>query len=256
MNNKVKYAVLKYVPNLERNERINVAIVLHFPTQEQIEMTIINNWKRVKSFDDEADVQFLKKYVMDLKEQFSDNLLNDFDGMELSDPQLLDELTKYFVNKFIFEIHVINTSSSFKELLDDLKNIYLYYDSPVDKRISEKESKAFIEKHFLENNIFYERMGVKNAIQEKFGNNVNFDYKIDDKYYKLLFLTEDNYNSYVAMLKMWITNSIMLQKEGKNLIFVLDDTIKNEKTDSYKRMLMEYAKVITIQEFVNLKTNC
>ena len=63
MTSNVKYAVLKYVPNLERNERINIAIVLHFPKTEQIEMIIINNWKRVKSFDDEADIQFLKKYV-------------------------------------------------------------------------------------------------------------------------------------------------------------------------------------------------
>ena len=63
MKTRVKYAVLKYVPNLERNERINIAVVLHFPESEQLEMTIINNWRRVKSFDDEADIQFLKKYV-------------------------------------------------------------------------------------------------------------------------------------------------------------------------------------------------
>ena len=101
MKNKVKYAVLKYVPNLERNERINVAIVLHDPKTERIEMTVTSNWRRVREFDDEADISFLKKYVDDLKEQFTSNLLNDFDGMKLNDLFLLDELTRYFVNKFI-----------------------------------------------------------------------------------------------------------------------------------------------------------
>ena len=93
-NFKVKYTVLKYVPNIERNERINIAIVLHNPETRQIRMTIINNWKRVSDFDDEADIKFLKKYVEDLQEQFSDNLFNDFDGMSLNDENLLDEMTK------------------------------------------------------------------------------------------------------------------------------------------------------------------
>ena len=67
MKTRVKYAILKYVPNIERNERINIAVTLHYPEKKQLEMTIINNWRRVKSFDDEADIRFLKKYVDDLK---------------------------------------------------------------------------------------------------------------------------------------------------------------------------------------------
>ena len=123
---RVKYAILKYVPNLERNERINIAIVLHYPVTNQFEMITINNWKRVKSFDDAADIQFLKKYVADLEKQFTINLTNDFDGISLDNPLLLDELTKYFVNKFIFEIHEIDTNEMFGDLLKNLKNIYLY----------------------------------------------------------------------------------------------------------------------------------
>ena len=255
MKYNVKYAVLKYVPNIERNEKINIAIVLHFPHSKQIEMTIINNWKRVKSFDDEADIQFLKKYVSDLKEQFTENLFNDFDGIQLDDILLLDELTKYFVNKFVFEIHEISVNESFKELLNYLKKVYLYYDESIDKRINEKESKAFIEKTFLEHNISYERSGSKNAIQEKYGNNINFDYKIANTYYKLIFLTEDNYSSYVAILKMWITNYMMLKEEKKKLIFVIDDTIKNDKTSLYEKMLSEYCEVITLQDFIDIKVN-
>ena len=253
MKTSVKYAVLKYVPNIERNEKINIAIVLHYPETEQIEMEIINNWKRVKGFDDEADIQFLKKYVEGVKEQFSINLFNDFDGINLKDRFLLDQLTRYFVNKFVFEIHEITTDEQFSSLLQYLKDVYLYYDISKEKRISENESKAFIEQHFLENNILYERRGTKNAIQEEYGNNINFDYKIDDKYYKLIFLTEDNYSGYVAILKMWIANSIMLRKEKKELIFVLDDNLNNEKTKSYKKMLSDYGKIISINDFINIK---
>ncbi len=251
---KVKYAILKYVPNLERNERINIAITLHYPKTKQLDMVIINNWKRIKNFDDEADIQFLKKYVYDLKEQFTVNLLNDFDGISLDNPLLLDELTKYFVNKFIFEIHEIDTNEMFDDLLKNLRNIYLYYEIGKDKRITEKESKAYIEQHLLENNIFYEKRGIKNNIQEQYGNNINFDYKIDNNYYKLIFLTEDNYAGYVGILKMWIANAIMLKKENKKLIFVIDDLLKNDRTETYKKMLSDYGEIISVQEFVNMKT--
>ena len=251
---KVKYAILKYVPNLERNERINIAITLHYPKTKQLDMVIINNWKRIKNFDDEADIQFLKKYVYDLKEQFTVNLVNDFDGISLDNPLLLDELTKYFVNKFIFEIHEIDTNEMFDDLLKNLRNIYLYYEVGKDKRITEKESKAYIEQHLLENNIFYEKRGIKNNIQEQYGNNINFDYKIDNNYYKLIFLTEDNYAGYVGILKMWIANAIMLKKENKKLIFVIDDLLKNDRTETYKKMLSDYGEIISVQEFVNMKT--
>lgn len=252
VKSRVKYAILKYVPNLERNERINIAVTLHYPKTKQLEMTIINNWKRVKSFDDEADIQFLKKYVDDLKEQFTINLTNDFDGISLDDPLLLDELTKYFVNKFIFEIHEIDTAETFHDLLKNLKNIYLYYEVGKDKRISEKESKAYIEQHLLENNTYYEKRGTKNSIQEQYGNNINFDYKIDNNYYKLIFLTEENYAGYVGVLKMWIANAIMLKEEKKKLIFVIDDLLNNDRTLSYKKMLSDYGDVITVQEFISI----
>ena len=254
MKTRVKYAILKYVPNIERNERINIAVTLHYPEKKQLEMTIINNWRRVKSFDDEADIRFLKKYVDDLKEQFTVNLVNDFDGISLDNPLLLDELTKYFVNKFIFEIHEIDTNEMFGDLLKKLKNIYLYYEVGKDKRITEKESKAYIEQHLLENNISYERRETKNSIQEQYGNNINFDYKIENNYYKIIFLTEDNYAGYVGILKMWIANAIMLKKENKQLIFVIDDLLKNNKTESYRKMLSDYGDVITVQEFISLKT--
>ena len=97
MRFKVKYAILKYVPNLERNEKINIAITLHYPEIKQLDMIIINNWKRVKSFDDEADIKFLKKYVEDLKEQFTINLTNDFDGINLDNPlfnEVIDSMSR------------------------------------------------------------------------------------------------------------------------------------------------------------------
>ena len=40
-------------------------------------------------------------------------------------------------------------------------------------------------------------------------------------------------------------------KENKELIFVIDDTLKNEKIKNYKDMLSE---IITIDDFINIRT--
>lgn len=105
----------------------------------------------------------------------------------------------------------------------------------------------------LENNISYEKCGTKNKIEEQYGNKVNFDYKIENNYYKLIFLNEENYAGYVGILKMWIANAIMLKKANKKLIFVIDDLLMNDRTESYKKMLSDYGEIITVQEFINLK---
>ena len=52
---------------------------------------------------------------------------------------------------------------------------------------------------------------------------------------------------------MWLANAIMLQKENKHLIFVIDDLLKNDRTESYKKMLSDYGDVITVQDFINIK---
>ena len=72
-------------------------------------------------------------------------------------------------------------------------------------------------------------------------------------YYKIICLTEDNYNGYVAILKMWIANYIMLKKENKKFVFAIDDNINNDKTKSYKKMLNDYGIVMTLQDFIKEK---
>lgn len=67
----------------------------------------------------------------------------------------------------------------------------------------------------------YEKCGSKNAIQEEYGNNISFDYVLNNVYYKIICLTEDNYNGYLAILKMWIANYIMLKKENKKLLMTI-----------------------------------
>ena len=64
---------MKYVPDYERDERINVAVVLHSPEDKFMSIKIIENWRRLKEFDDELDINFMKSYLKTVEEQFNYN---------------------------------------------------------------------------------------------------------------------------------------------------------------------------------------
>jgi hypothetical protein len=55
-----KFAVLRYVPDNNRKEFINIGLVFHSPEDRFIDLELTTNFSRVTAFDDEIDINFLK----------------------------------------------------------------------------------------------------------------------------------------------------------------------------------------------------
>jgi len=140
MKRNVKFAIMKYVPNYERDERINVAVVLHSPEDKFMSIKIIENWRRLKEFDDELDIDFMKSYLKTVEEQFNYNLISS-ETINIDDDCLLEKITQFYINQFVFVISNIAIESSCEEFLARLKDNYLYYDTDKKKRISKKDSR-------------------------------------------------------------------------------------------------------------------
>ena len=151
----VKYALMQYVPNYERDERINIAVILHSKSDKYMSMKLIENWKRLKEFDDEIDIDFMKSYLKTLKEQFKYNELN-IDNIDITDDLLLEKMTQYYINQFTFKISEVAIESSCEQFLEKLKNNYLYFDMDKKKRISKKDSIEFFGEILRGKNITYE----------------------------------------------------------------------------------------------------
>ena len=49
MKRNVKYAIMQYVPSFERDERINVAVILHSVEDKYLSIKLIENWNRLKN---------------------------------------------------------------------------------------------------------------------------------------------------------------------------------------------------------------
>lgn len=248
MKRAVKFAILKYVPNEERDEKINVAVVLHSPQDEFMETRIIENWKRLKNFDDEIDIEFMKAYLKSIQSEFQYKFL-DKETKNIKDKMLLDNMAKIYVNQFLFSISEVYIEDTCEEFLTKLKNNYLYYDIEKDKRPSSKESLNFFRDLLKAKNISYEIINFKNSLIGSFDEKINVDLKINDTYYKIITFNDNNIDTYMPKIKMWMLNAIELTEKKEKLIFIINEQETNSKTKKFIEMLGKYAEIIKITDF-------
>jgi len=248
MKRRVKFAVMQYVPNYERDEKINVAVILHSPLDRFMSMKIIDNWKRLKEFDDELDINFIKSYLKTVKEQFS---YNDFNINELAidDNYLLEQMTQFYINQFIFKLSEVTIETGCIDFLNKLKDNYLYFDNDKKNRISNKDSVAFFSELLRGKNINYEIVGAKNTLLGNYNEKINVDLKIKNKYYKIINFNDANIDTYIPTIKMWMMNALELKEKREKLIFVVNEQVSDEKVNTFIKMLEKYGEVIKLSEF-------
>lgn len=248
MKRNVKFAIMKYVPNYERDERINVAVVLHSPEDKFMSIKIIENWRRLKEFDDELDIDFMKSYLKTVEEQFNYNFINS-QAINIEDECLLEKMTQFYINQFVFVISNIVIESNCEEFLMKLKDNYLYYDTEKKKRISKKESIEFFGELLRGKNISYELIGSKNSLIGTYDEKINVDLKIKDKYYKIINFNDSNIDTYVPTIKMWMMNALELNEKKEKLVFVINEQVSDEKINTFIKMLSKYGEVVKLSEF-------
>lgn len=146
-----KYAVLRYVPSLEREEFINIGIAFHSPEDKYLNLSITDNFKRVKTFDDEVDINFLKLILNGMEDEFEPSTIDGFSEKQLKNPDLLNEYTKFYVNQLQFsEVKFILSNN----ILCDEKSLfdtYVYFDAPKNERITKDKVKSLMSRVFTSN---------------------------------------------------------------------------------------------------------
>ncbi len=256
MKKLVKFAVMQYIPSYERDEKINVGVILHSKFDNYLSMKLIDNWKRLKEFDDELDIEFVKFYLKTVKEQFSYNEYKlNLNNVDINDDMLLENMTKYYVNQFIFKIFSTSIDLSPQTFLEQLKKNFLYYDTDKKKRVSKKESLKFFEEILSSKNVKYEVIYNKNSLIGKFNEKINVDMMINNKYYKLIELNDTNVSTYISTIKMWMLNAIELKEDNKELIFIVNEQVYDEKVKRIISMLESYSKVIKTSDFIDYFNN-
>ncbi len=190
-NLKIFYSVLRYIPSTVREEQINIGIAIHIPSLQFSKLYITSNRRRIKQFDDEYNPDFFKmvlsslKYDLDFGSIDGDTTLPIGDFKDIKSEFFLESRTSYLANMFIFSpVNTITTDkNSIEEDIGNIKDTYLYYDKPKDKRITNSVMQQLLSKQINSYNL--KNVIKKPSISDLFGKDI-FDFKVNNILLKAL----------------------------------------------------------------------
>lgn len=147
-----KYSILRYVPEQHREEFINIGLVFHCPEDRYSNIRFTSNFSRVKTFDDELDIDFIKIVLDGMKEDFvRTSTISGPTEKELADKNFLDKSTMFYVNQLQFSPIRTMISYDIQKDEDDLFKTYVYFDVKKYKRIDRERVRSLLSRVFTEN---------------------------------------------------------------------------------------------------------
>lgn len=188
------YAVLQYIPSSVRQEAINVGVAVHVPDMDYARFYPTQNTRRVAAFDDEYDKDYFKMMMDSLSYDINYPVDNRFSLDSIGDDQRFDELkspnylktkTYYLSTEFVFMPiqRTVTTTESINKDIGDIKDAYLYYDKPKDKRSTTSQMRSSFAKQLRLHHIKSESLS--NTPNSSFSKKPLFDFKLGDSLIKV-----------------------------------------------------------------------
>ena len=233
----IEYAALKYYNNVISEECLYIGMLFHNLTTGKRDFRYISNFKRFQSFDDEADIDFVKLYLAGIKQQVEENIFNYNDKFSISD------FTKIYVNEFRFSNVTLMDVEDKEDYVDKLTKMYLKFDFSKEKRLSHSEEKKYIRKILSSSNVEFSTPTVHGIYSE----NVNFDYIIGNVAIKLFSFKEKNPAKLIPSAKQWAFSAEELKKRYR-IVFLYDDDDDTPQLKIVIQILKKHADVFQLQD--------
>lgn len=141
-----KFSVLRYVPDENREEFINIGLVFHCPEESFLDIKLTTNFSRVMAFDDEIEIGLLKLILQGIREDLTQALLSGPSSVEIGDINYLEKYTRHFVNQLQFSPVEFIRTDNIELDFQNLFRTYVYFDVHKKKRITDDEVKVILNK--------------------------------------------------------------------------------------------------------------
>lgn len=233
----IEYAALKYYNNVISDECLYIGMLFHNLTTGKRDFRYISNFRRFQSFDDEADVDFVKLYLAGIKQQVEESIFNYKSEFSIAD------YIKIFVNEFRFSNVTTMEVEDHEDYVESLTKMYLKFDFSKEKRLSNSEEKKYIRKILSSSNVAFSTPKVSGTYDE----NVNFDYIIGDVAIKLFSFKEKDAAKLIPSAKQWAFSAEEL-KDRYKIVFLYDDDNDTPQLKIVLQILKKHANVYQLQD--------
>ena len=234
----IEYSALNYYHSPISDECLCLGVLFHNITTGQRAFRYISNFKRFQAFDDEADVNFVRAYLVGIKEDVETSIFNYKDSFDLQ------SYVKVFANEFKFStIKKLNVDEN-EDYVDALTKVYLKYDLAKSQRLNNNEEKKLIRRVLETNNLEYSN----GRISGEFDDEIPFDYQLENLCIKYFSFKGKNLRRLISHARQW-SFAAGEMAGAKKVLFIYDSDF--EDRDNLKiiiNILSEHAKVLQIDE--------
>lgn len=214
--NKIQFTALKYYNSFISDECLYIGMLYNNLTTGEVTFSNIKNFKRLATFDDEIDIDFVKLYLAGIKNEVESRIYNYNKPFELSN------YIKTFVNSFRFsEIKYIETNDV--NAIENLNKIYLKFDYAKTQRLNSDTETAYIKQLFISSNVKFDSKPLVGHYNE----NINYDYKTNNFAIKIFHFKDKNLKKMINTAKSWSFNALEM-KDYYKTIFIYDLEIENQ----------------------------
>lgn len=194
---KIKYSVLRYFPSKISGESINLGLLCAAEEDAYRRFIHHGNWRRLRSFDDEINLDFIKLLFRQIEEDLEDSLCS------YENKFSIEKYIKNYTGDFAFDSVQILPYEDLSDIVHQLEGIYLKFDIEKEKRLTKNEEKKFIENIMDTSGLsFMKRVRVAGEMDDP----VVYDYLIDEYGIKILNLDNKDINRMFSTVKAWAWN--------------------------------------------------
>ncbi|KPI46119.1 hypothetical protein KW95_20365 [Clostridioides difficile] len=210
---KVAFSVLTYRPSFIADEKINVGILFHNIEYKEVYFETTTNWTRVKTFDDEIDIDIFKMIINGMKSHAQRNLKDIH----------LENYIKRYNNELKFGKVFYKNVDSIKDFILETKQMFMPYDFEKGNRPTEQRQISYIKGLLKDSDIKYNTKAIKGSFNE----NINYDYTIGNYGFKLFEFQNKKVSRLIATAKHWSYNANEIRDIYKT-IFIYDLKLEDE----------------------------
>ncbi len=228
---KVMFSRLCYFPSFLSTDCIEIAILFQQAEKDIRRFEITSNWQRLKSFDDELDIDYFKLILNGIKAEVSNeslfNYKRDFD---------ICKYIKSFANELKFTNITTVETDDFDALVEETRKMYLRYDYDKKERPSLEHQAAFMKRILRDNKIKF----CSSKIIGNYRENIKYDCIVENYAFKFFSFENKKVTKVVASAKTWAYNAKEMEATYKT-IFVYDTDVEDELFEYVLLILKENA---------------
>lgn len=241
MKAEMEFSILSYFPSVATGENINVGIVLHNKNNNMRLFHSMKNWRRLESFDDELDIEYMKNYLKGIKAEVENNLFND-------EYFSLENYTRGFVNELRFGEVCSAKTDDVNEFIDQTCKIYMRRDYEKRERLTRGAEKKYLKSYMTGADIVYSTDSICGEDKEP----ITYDFRVGNYGFKLFSFEDKDPRRMLSSAKVWAYNA---QSAGETMctVIVYDEEMNDDENYLIiKRILSRHAEFVSTENAIKI----